>query len=617
MRLPHGSGGHNPFRSWRLFLECVAPMILNVDIPAVSSQCVQCFGNFCLHPDGTLSHGDRQIHLAPKELAALRVLLRHCGSIVTGAQLQEELWGDVHVTADSVPRCISALRARLGSDGCVQTVYKQGYRLMLPVTCDSGSGDALPRLAIMPFSLGPGVPEHMGRALAEDATAEMTTCGPAVFQMLARDSVFMLASHGMSAQQAGEALNADFVLTGTVQAFASDFRLRLEMVRVDDGTQIWVEDLLVHRDQIACFAELIVSRLAFRAGRALPAAGPEPRPLADAQAYELLLRGRLEWQSLDPHRMQEGLRDLQRAGEMDPKLVQVPLEIVRATVARELFGFLEPAAAAEQVRHVAMTLQGNPPALAAISPAQAWFAFHVERDLAAALRHLEKCDSVPGDSWAVRVRALLAASRHRFDEASGLLQNALQTDPYSPWLGASLAWIYHLADDGPESVRHIQRCLEMAPDHPAPRFYGGMILAFRHDPQRAVAITSELVARGPQLDMAVAVHAYALARNGERQKAEESLERLQWLTRERYVVRSFSAAAYLALDDANAAVAELEVANRSRCPWFFQMLGDPRLRTLENRPEYRQLLAIMDEAEAAKAGESAAEKPGLSTADRK
>src|SRR6266702_3170318 len=86
------------------------------------------FGSFRLERDGTLFHGDETIHLPPKELAALRLLLSHAGEVVTRIQLKQTLWGDVHVTPDSVPRCLSSLRARLESERCIQTVYKRGYR---------------------------------------------------------------------------------------------------------------------------------------------------------------------------------------------------------------------------------------------------------------------------------------------------------------------------------------------------------------------------------------------------------------------------------------------------------------------------------------------------------
>ncbi len=91
------------------------------------------FGNLHLEPDGTLSRGDEIIHLPPKELAALKLLLAQAGQIVTHQQLKKALWGDVHVTDDSVPKCMSSLRELLAPDDCIQTVYKRGYRLFIEV----------------------------------------------------------------------------------------------------------------------------------------------------------------------------------------------------------------------------------------------------------------------------------------------------------------------------------------------------------------------------------------------------------------------------------------------------------------------------------------------------
>jgi len=564
------------------------------------------FADFHLHPDGTLFHGDTQIHLAAKELAALRILLRHAGKLVTAAQLQHELWGDVHVTPDSVPRCISSLRMRLGSDSCIQTVYKQGYRLLAGVQQDRETAEApIPRLAIMPFAGGAGVPNHLGSAVAEEATAQLTLQRPRLFSMLARDSVFTLAARGMSAQQVGEALKAATVLTGTIQAMPAHYRLRAEMVLVEDGTQLWVEDVLVPRERLADLAANVVERLAFRSGCALP--GPETATAMDPHAYDLLLRARHEWQSLDRNRMDEGVRHLQRAAELDPKLEQVPLDLVRASAARELLGFITPADAAQQVRKVAEGLQDTPRVAEAIAPALAWMAFHVDRDLPAALEVAQSGHALPMDSWGLRLRALFAAGRHHFDEAGAILEHALGQDPYSPWIGAALAWMHHLAGRVDESARQIRRCLEIAPGHPAPRLYGGMILAFQGDTQQAVNLTSDLTRHAPHFDMALAIHAYALARHGERAQAEECLERLQWLTRERYVMRSFSAAAYMALDDAESALAELTAAEENRCPWFFQMIADPRLHGLRHRAEFQKFLAIVEHMETGVSEEALAE----------
>src|SRR5271168_3313099 len=94
------------------------------------------FAGFRLEADGTLLRGDRAIHLPPKELAALRFLLANPARVVTPQELRQAIWGGVHVTADSVPKCMSSLRALLEPEECIQTIYKRGYRFVAEVRAD-------------------------------------------------------------------------------------------------------------------------------------------------------------------------------------------------------------------------------------------------------------------------------------------------------------------------------------------------------------------------------------------------------------------------------------------------------------------------------------------------
>ncbi|MFP5238154.1 MAG: winged helix-turn-helix domain-containing protein [Acidobacteriota bacterium] len=223
------------------------------------------FGQFRLEPDGTLLRAGQPVHLPPKELAALRLLLDQAGSVVTPAQLKQSVWADVHVTPDSILHCISSLRSLLGEEDRILTIYKRGYRFAGPVQRLPTAAPNLPRLAIMPFECAPGVPGELGELVAEETTASLTAAA-AVVSIVARDSVFTLARRGLTAQQVGESLHADLVLAGTLRALPAHVRLRAEMVRVHDGAQIWVEDLFVDSDPAAPLQPLLAARIASRLG---------------------------------------------------------------------------------------------------------------------------------------------------------------------------------------------------------------------------------------------------------------------------------------------------------------------------------------------------------------
>jgi DNA-binding winged helix-turn-helix (wHTH) protein/tetratricopeptide (TPR) repeat protein len=628
------------------------PLLVQAVEPATGrgdNQPAFTFAGFRLEADGTLLRGEAVVHLPPKELAALRVLLAHSGQVVSPVELRQAIWGNVHVTADSVPKCVSSLRARLGPEDCVQTVYKRGYRLTAEVLAHGvAQAGALLRLAIPPFATEYSIPEYLGAAVAEEAITHLSNAADPAVTVLARDSVFTLARQRFTAQQIGKTLNADLALTGTIRAVPGHFRLRAEMIRVDDGAQIWAEDLLVDRNRVAGLECELIERLSFRLRSAAASAqgrheavlvalkgggkfslreGPseslsiaavaEPAAESDGtanrEAYETYQQGRHEWQSLQRHRMQDGLQHLQHATELDPSLTAAKVDLAHLCITQSFYGFMAPVVAGELVRRTAesvfpatgadLSMSREDPIFSrhyeAILPALAWVDFHVDRDLPLALRGFSLAGHLPHDPWTTRARSMFSLSRCRFDEAIDLLRAALRQDPFAPWLHARLAWAFHLSGQAEESVRQANHALGLFPEHEGAILYGSIILAFNGEAARAVELAHRLVKMSPYFDLPSSVHSYALARDGRTAEARAILDRLQWMSRERFVLNSFNAAVHVALGDFASAIAELRSANEIRCPWFFQLLADPRLTPLHSHPEFVEMRAILPRMEAA------------------
>jgi DNA-binding winged helix-turn-helix (wHTH) protein/tetratricopeptide (TPR) repeat protein len=592
------------------------------------------FAEFRLEADGSLFRGKTLIHLPPRELAALQLLLANPLQVVTTVQIKRALWGEVHVTADSVPKCLSSLRARLEPSECIQTVYKRGYRLTVEVREPlAPASNVLIRAAIGPFVSEMGVPEHLGPAMAEEAVARLSNLSRPIVSMLARDSVFALARRGMTAQQIGGALNADLVLTGTIRSITSHFCLRVEMVRISDGVQIWVEDMMRERDRIDELQDDLATRLVFRLDTELSRGrGTSPPALNEEEgtaglnsrkngygskknllslaamsdlrteddsirqareAYESYLRGRHEWQTFERHRMQDGLRLLAHASDLDPGLIGPKIDLSHLAVTQMVFGYMSSGVAAEIVRGCAESTAGSSERAAPILPDMGWVRFHVDRDLPGALRDFEMSSHLAHDPWITRVRTMFSLSRRRFKEAINMLQATLQQDPYSAWLHARLAWALHLDGQVDASVEQIDQAIRLFPEHEGPRLYGAAILAFNGQQARALKLAQDLEEQQPHFDLATSVHAYALACSGEPDEARKLIERLQWFSQQRFVLRSFNPAVLVALGDEKAALSELHAANEDRGPWFFQMLADPRLTPLHGNPEFEELAAIL------------------------
>ena len=568
------------------------------------------FAGSRLEADGTLWRGNAALELAAEELAVLRLLLARAGEIACPLELKRAVWGDEHASDEVVAKCIASLRERLHPADCIESVYKRGYRITVDVKADhTRAAGALPRLAILPFAVGYGVPEYLGSAIAEETAAQLCDAEFAGATIAARESVLTLARRGMASVEIGRTLGADLVLGGEIYATPERLRVRAELIRVEDSAQLWVEDVMVERGRTMELEQELVNRVSSRidsGGLSLAAVAATGTKRGDSpripEALELYLRAHHEWQTLERHHMQDAMGRLQRAIELDPAFVAARADLAHLCVMQALYGFMPAPAAAGVARRATAQIAEFEEGADVLLPAMGWIRFHVDRDLSAALDAFARSAQLPHDPRVTRARTMFLLSRHRFDEALDTLRAAIQNDPYSPWLHAELAWALHLAGEAEASVDQIRKAISQFTEHDGAHLYGAMILAYNGEAARAVELARALESRSAHFDLATSAHAYALACARRKEEARTLLDRMQWLSRERFVMNTFNAATYVAMEEDEAALEELRIANENRCPWFFEMLGDPRMLPLRGRPEFERmrssLRAMETEAEA-------------------
>jgi TolB-like protein/DNA-binding winged helix-turn-helix (wHTH) protein/Tfp pilus assembly protein PilF len=96
-----------------------------------------------------VSRDGTTIKLEPRAMRVLMHLVHHAGEVVSVQELLDTVWADVVVTQDSVYTAIAALRRALGDDSreprYIANVPRRGYRLVAPVTPDSGPASETPQ----------------------------------------------------------------------------------------------------------------------------------------------------------------------------------------------------------------------------------------------------------------------------------------------------------------------------------------------------------------------------------------------------------------------------------------------------------------------------------------
>lgn len=101
------------------------------------------FGIFEFDSDaGELRKNGRGVALERQPAKALTLLLSRAGEVVSREDLRDVIWGSTHVDFDrGLAYCVSQIRTALGDSGdnprFVQTVPKQGFKFIAPVTTDA------------------------------------------------------------------------------------------------------------------------------------------------------------------------------------------------------------------------------------------------------------------------------------------------------------------------------------------------------------------------------------------------------------------------------------------------------------------------------------------------
>ena len=208
-----------------------------------------------------LLRGDDEVALTPKAFDTLLVLVRNSGRIVAKDDLLKSVWPETFVTDATVAQNIFTLRKALGGsegDLFIQTIPKRGYRFVAGVTqvwdesadvsrdqfetVDSIRWDeAITRsLAVLPLINETKDPnaEYLCDSLTESLVNSLSLL-PGV-QIKACSVV--LPYKGRDVQEAGRELGVEAVLVGKVLQFYEKTFVRMELVDVENGWQVWGEE---------------------------------------------------------------------------------------------------------------------------------------------------------------------------------------------------------------------------------------------------------------------------------------------------------------------------------------------------------------------------------------
>jgi DNA-binding winged helix-turn-helix (wHTH) protein/TolB-like protein/tetratricopeptide (TPR) repeat protein len=334
------------------------------------------FGPYLLEPaQWRLSRNGEVLSLPPKALALLQVLVANAGTLVTKNEILTKVWGDTVVEEANVTFYVAMLRKTLaepaGTD-YIETIKTRGYRFVAPVTVLAGpqtandssyratssdESDVAPAPAVPPKRWNAGLigsglllvlaivagvarlswgrsdpidsvvvmPFH---AIAPEGDQAYLEAGIAEAIAMRLGNISSMRVPPLAAVrrdegpfEAGQRLNTQAVLTGTIQRAGDRLQVTTQLSSVRDSQRLWAFTFDTTAGEILTVQNEIAERIAARLGRVVSPADHQQltrRDTVSGEAYDLFLQGRERWQRRSPETIKQAITLFERAIALDP-----------------------------------------------------------------------------------------------------------------------------------------------------------------------------------------------------------------------------------------------------------------------------------------------------------
>jgi serine/threonine-protein kinase len=417
-------------------------------------------------------------------------------------------------------------------------------------------------------------------------------------RVMARSTVFRHKGSAQSAHETGRALGVQSVLAGTVLQRGETLLIRVELVEVATGWQLWSAQYKAKSADLITTEEEISQQISNALRLKLT---PEKQQLLakrqadNVEAYHLLLKGRFYWGKRTEEGLNKALQYFREAIELDPLYAQAHAGLSECYVPLAVYCHLAPTDAWPKARAAARRALEIDPDLAEARTVLGSCKSSFDWDLDAAEQEVRAALVLnPNYPRARQVLAEIFTMKGRFAEANAEVRRALDLDPLSLHMNAAVVMDHYFSREPQDAIKHGVSAIDLDPTFYPTHFYLG--LAYQHAGQFEKAVAELEYARTLSKDSTLVSTslAGALAGWGKTEQARHILGELEQPSSQKYVPQSFVAAVHAGLGDQDEALTRLERAYDERCGWLLRCaLLDARLDVLRDAPRFQTLLKRM------------------------
>jgi DNA-binding winged helix-turn-helix (wHTH) protein/TolB-like protein/Flp pilus assembly protein TadD len=395
---------------------------------------------------------------------------------------------------------------------------------------------------------------------------------------------------------AGREQRVDAVLDGQIQKAGDKVRITVRLLRIADGAQMWASQFDEKMTDIFAVEDSISQRVT--SALALTLTSEEQRELrkrytADANAYQLYLKGRYQLNRLTDDGFFKGRDYFQQAIDKDPNYGLAYAGLADAYNQLGGFDALPSEEAFPKAREAAEQALKLDERLAEAHSALAVVKFSYDWDFAAAEREFQRAlDINPNYSDAHKMNSYYLTSMGRFEEAIGEAKRAQELDPISVEKQAGIGEVFYFQRQYDQAIEQYRKALEMDTNSGFSHWALGRTFTAQGKYNAAIEeLKKAIPLSGDSPDEpAELARTYALA--GKRDEALKIVDELRQASKHKHVAPTVMAAIYGALGDKRQAFAFLDKAFDEREfilvmlnvePMFDPLRADPRFDDLSRR----------------------------------
>lgn len=447
-----------------------------------------------------------------------------------------------------------------------------------------------PSIAVLPFAdLSPGRDqEYLSDGLAAELINYLAKV-PGV-RVVARSSSFQFKGKNEDLRAVGKKLGVTNILEGSVQRQGDRVRIMAELIKVDDGFQLWSEtydpqigDIFSVQDEIArAVTGALQVKLLEAKGTALSAHTRS----TNLGAYQAFLQAQFFFgRGESKTNLDKALAYADQAIKLDPKYA--PAWALRSCVLNVIadFALIERAQAYREARENAEHAIALNPNLATGYLALGWTQMSYDWDWERAEISLAKAAELqPGSADLLYCRSLLFELLGRLPEAIEMQKQAIAVDPLQAKSYSRLGYQLYFAGRYDEADNALKQALELNPQKEQDHITRGEILLARGRPQRAL----DEIEQESDKDWKLFGEALAYHSLGKPNESDAALKQLIADGQNEWACQIAQVYAYR--DDPDSAFAWLDRAYRQHDSGLTFMEVDSILKRLRPDQRYAELL---------------------------